>query len=72
MPSITSRCNLHCAGCYSRCSHATTDAQPESQLTADEWRSIFREADVVTGVCDRYRDLVGRDDYYRAYLGIER
>ena len=35
-------------------------------------RRIFREADVVTGVCDRYRDLVGRDDYYRAYLGIER
>ena len=35
-------------------------------------RRIFREADVVTGVCDRYRALVGRDDYYRAYLGIER
>ena len=35
-------------------------------------RRIFRDADVVTGVCDRYRALVGRDDYYRAYLGIER
>ena len=35
-------------------------------------RRIFREADVVTGVCDRYRTLVGRADYYRAYLGIER
>ena len=43
--SITSRCNLHCAGCYSRCSHATTDAQPERQLSADEWGNIFREAD---------------------------
>lgn len=43
--SITSQCNLHCAGCYSRCSHATTDDRPERQLTADEWRSIFREAD---------------------------
>ena len=34
-------------------------------------RRIYREADIVTGVCDRYRDLTGRDDYFRAYLGIE-
>ena len=34
-------------------------------------RRIYRDADVVTGVCDRYRELVGRDDYRRAYLGIE-
>ena len=34
-------------------------------------RRIFREADLVTGVCDRYRELVGRDDYLRAYLGVE-
>ena len=40
--SITSQCNLHCAGCYSRCNHATTDARPERQLTDDEWGSIFR------------------------------
>ena len=33
--------------------------------------SVFIEADFVTGVCDRYRELTGRDDYYRAYLGIE-
>ena len=43
--SITSQCNLHCAGCYSRCNHATTDARPVRQLTADEWGNIFREAD---------------------------
>ena len=43
--SITSRCNLHCAGCYSRCNHATTDARPERQLSAEEWGNIFREAD---------------------------
>ena len=35
-------------------------------------KRVFRSADIVTGVCDRYRALVGRDDYYRAYLGIER
>jgi glycosyltransferase involved in cell wall biosynthesis len=34
-------------------------------------RRLFREADFVTGVCDRYRELTGRSDYRRAYLGIE-
>ncbi|MBQ1603623.1 MAG: radical SAM protein, partial [Oscillospiraceae bacterium] len=43
--SITSSCNLHCAGCYSRCNHATVDAAPVAQLTAEEWLRIFDEAD---------------------------
>ena len=43
--SITSRCNLHCAGCYSRCSNATVDSEPVSQLTSEEWFRIFDEAD---------------------------
>ena len=43
--SITSQCNLHCAGCYSRCNHATTDRQPESQLSAGEWLKVFSEAE---------------------------
>lgn len=43
--SITSKCNLHCAGCYSRCNHATVDSEPVSQLTSDEWERIFDEAD---------------------------
>ncbi len=42
--SITSRCNLHCAGCYSRCTQATTDAKPVRQLSGEEWLGIFREA----------------------------
>ena len=45
--SITSSCNLHCAGCYSRCNHATQDSEPVSQLTSDEWLSIFKEADEI-------------------------
>ena len=33
--SITSKCNLpHCAGCYSRCNHATVDAEPVTSLPA--------------------------------------
>ena len=43
--SITSKCNLHCAGCYSRCNHATVDAEPVAQLTSEEWLRIFSEAD---------------------------
>jgi MoaA/NifB/PqqE/SkfB family radical SAM enzyme len=43
--SITSSCNLHCAGCYSRSNNATSDCTPHDQLTADEWSRIFREAD---------------------------
>ena len=34
-------------------------------------RRIYREADLVTGVCERYRELTGREDYYLAYHGIE-
>ncbi len=43
--SITSKCNLHCAGCYSRCNHATVDSEPVSQLTDEEWSRVFDEAD---------------------------
>lgn len=43
--SITSSCNLHCAGCYSRCNHATVDAEPVKQLKSEEWLKIFEEAD---------------------------
>ena len=43
--SITSSCNLHCAGCYSRCNDATVDAEPVQQLSRDEWSKVFTEAD---------------------------
>ena len=43
--SITSKCNLHCAGCYSRCNQATVDTEPVGQLTSDEWLRVFSEAD---------------------------
>lgn len=42
--SITSNCNLHCAGCYSRANHACVDATPVNQLTDMEWNHIFEEA----------------------------
>ena len=43
--SITSSCNLHCAGCYSRHNHATLDAEPVRQLSDEDWSRIFQEAD---------------------------
>ena len=43
--SITSSCNLHCAGCYSRCNHATVDEAPVRQLSGEQWLNIFTEAD---------------------------
>ena len=45
--SITSACNLHCAGCYSRSNNACCDSQPVDQLSAEEWNAIFDEADAL-------------------------
>lgn len=43
--SITSVCNLHCEGCYSRANEATVDCEPSMQLSEDEWLRIFKEAE---------------------------
>jgi len=42
--SITSKCNLHCAGCYARTNNSCIDSEPVEQLTDDEWLKIFKEA----------------------------
>ena len=42
--SITSSCNLHCTGCYSRANDACSDDSPVNQLSADEWEVVFRQA----------------------------
>lgn len=44
--SITTRCNLHCKGCYARANHNCTDsAAAEAQLLSpDDWTRIFDEA----------------------------
>ena len=43
--SITSNCNLHCAGCYSRANKATEDCPAQEQLIDEEWLRIFKEAE---------------------------
>ena len=45
--SITSNCNLHCAGCYSRQNEATKDCEPVNQLTDEQWLQIFDEAEAL-------------------------
>jgi MoaA/NifB/PqqE/SkfB family radical SAM enzyme len=42
--SITSSCNLHCTGCYSRANEACSDDAPSNQLSANQWEDIFRQA----------------------------
>lgn len=42
--SITSSCNLHCAGCYARKNDICNDEVPSDQLTAAEWKRVFLEA----------------------------
>ncbi len=42
--SITSVCNLHCAGCYARSLETCADGEPVQQLSAEEWGRIFAEA----------------------------
>ena len=49
--SITSACNLHCAGCYSRCNNATVDAEPVRQLsTGIRLRHLSSWAKVVSSM----------------------
>ena len=43
--SITHRCNLHCAGCYSRGRNMCSDFPVSHSLSCDEWNEIFIEAE---------------------------
>jgi MoaA/NifB/PqqE/SkfB family radical SAM enzyme len=41
--SVTTRCNLRCAGCYARANDACCDRE-EGLLSDGEWRAVFEEA----------------------------
>lgn len=45
--SITTACNLHCAGCYARANHSCSDTIHEGQLSAEDWNRIFLEANQI-------------------------
>lgn len=42
--SITSSCNLHCTGCYSRANESCSDDVASNQLSGEEWADIFQQA----------------------------
>lgn len=43
--SITSRCNLHCAGCYARAEGSCSDEpRKREQLGREEWAAVFNQA----------------------------
>ncbi len=42
--SVTSSCNLHCAGCYARAVDSCHDGAAVDQLSAEEWGSVFDQA----------------------------
>ncbi len=42
--SITSACNLHCAGCYARASGSCSDSTIAEELTGKDWKTIFAQA----------------------------
>lgn len=42
--SVTSLCNLHCAGCYARSLEFCGDGEPVEQMSAAEWGEVFRQA----------------------------
>ena len=48
--SITSVCNLHCAGCYARSLSTCEDGETSDQMNAEEWGSVFRQARDL-GIC---------------------
>lgn len=45
--SITTACNLHCAGCYARANHTCSDGAAADLLTAEDWDRIFSEAEEI-------------------------
>lgn len=45
--SITSECNLHCAGCYARASGTCGDATKQDEMTAEEWHNVFTQANAL-------------------------
>ena len=43
--AISGSCNLHCEGCYSRSNGYCSDCAKADELSADDWKKIFSEAE---------------------------
>lgn len=42
--SISTKCNLHCAGCYARANGGCVDKTSDALMQLDEWKRVFTEA----------------------------
>ena len=60
--SVTSLCNMQCKGCYVRGIGTCGDTADDDMLSADEWRSVFRQARDA-GIC--FIILVGGEPLLR-------
>lgn len=43
--AISGSCNLHCEGCYSRSNGYCSDCAAPDELSADDWKKIFSQAE---------------------------
>ena len=69
--SITSKCNLHCIGCYSRANGSSTDNIVNNQLTDNDWEEIFeqsRDLGINYIVLAGGEPLIRKDIIYKAGL----
>ncbi|MDY4840028.1 MAG: radical SAM protein [Lachnospiraceae bacterium] len=63
--SITTKCNLHCKGCYARANHSCFDGTKEGMpemLSAEKWEAIFKEA---TDLGIGFTILIGGEPFVR-------
>lgn len=42
--SITTKCNLHCVGCYARANNSCSDVTCQGQMNSEEWNRVFSQA----------------------------
>ena len=48
--AISGSCNLHCEGCYSRSNGYCSDCAAPDELSAEDWKNIFTQAEDL-GIC---------------------
>lgn len=71
--SISSQCNLYCAGCYARAGKTVGDEACRSQLDDGDWARIFREARAlgISFILLAGGEPLMRRDVIKAAAGIE-
>ena len=67
--SITTRCNLHCAGCYARANHSCRDDEAApGLLSGEQWGELFRQAAELGISVPEKLSVIGYDDTIAEYM----